>query len=95
MPIFYKIRKILRTENEKSEKKNNNTQKCLLKYEKYVTMWTRNFQKGKITIVKNAQKGRENEKVDRHHWKTYDADTAQSVSRDTSFTLSGAVLVEQ
>lgn len=25
------------------------------------------FSKRKITIVKNAQKGRENEKVDRHH----------------------------
>lgn len=25
------------------------------------------FEKGKMTIVKNAQKGRENEKVDRHH----------------------------
>ena len=48
-----------------------------------------------MTIVKNAQKGRKNEKVDRHYWKTYDADTVQSVSCDTSFALSGVVLVDQ
>ena len=53
------------------------------------------FEERKITIVKNAQKGRKNEKVDRHYWKTYDADTVQSVSCDTSFALSGVVLVDQ